>query len=90
MMKLIDKSQQKTINYIIVAVGILTAITGILAYRENKKHNKIAEENLKLEKEIKKTDESRYSGLWKGFLKVAGNFEVSVGTEYVQNQIFKK
>ena len=49
-MKLIDKSQQKTINYIIVAVGILTAITGILAYRENKKHNKIAEENLKLEK----------------------------------------
>ena len=44
----------------------------------------------KLEKEIKRTDESRYSGLWKGFLKVAGNFVVSVGTEYVQNQIFKK
>ncbi len=53
MMKLIDKSQQKTINYIIVAVGILTAITGILAYRENKKHNKIKEDNLSLEKEIK-------------------------------------
>lgn len=68
-MNVVDKKQQSTINMILIAVGVLTAITGILAYRENKKHNKIAEENLKVEKEIKvlelalKRDEIRKSGL---------------------------
>lgn len=68
-MNLVDKKQQSTINMILIAVGVLTAITGILAYRENKKHNKIAEENLKVEKELKelelalKKDQVRKSGL---------------------------
>jgi uncharacterized membrane protein YidH (DUF202 family) len=68
-MNAVDKKQQSTINIILIAVGVLTAITGILAYRENKKHNKIKEENLKVEKEIKelelalKKDEIRKSGL---------------------------
>ena len=68
-MNVVDKKQQSTINMILIAVGVLTAITGILAYRENKKHNAIAEDNLKVEKEIKvlelalKRDEIRKSGL---------------------------
>lgn len=49
----VDARQAKAINIIIVMVTTLTAVVGVLAYLENKKHAKINDEVLRLDKEIK-------------------------------------
>ena len=40
----IDKQQQLTINIILACVGVLTAVTGIMAYRDNRKHQQVQQE----------------------------------------------
>ena len=49
----IDKQQQLTINIILASVGVLTALTGIMAYRDNKKHQKVQQELFAIDREIK-------------------------------------
>lgn len=52
-MNSVDTSQGKSISYIIASVTVLTGIIGVLAYLETKKHAKINDEVLALEKQIK-------------------------------------
>ena len=49
----IDKRQQMTINIIIVAVSVATAVVGIMAYRDNKKHQKMQQDLFAIDREIK-------------------------------------
>lgn len=49
----IDIKQGKAIQYIIASVTLLTGIVGVLAYLETKKHAKINDEVLSLDKQIK-------------------------------------
>ena len=49
----IDKKQQVAINIIIVAVSITTAVVGIMAYRDGKKHRKMQEDLYAIDREIK-------------------------------------
>jgi hypothetical protein len=49
----IDAKQQKTINLIIAGVGIITAFIGIMAYRDNKKHQKVQQDLFAIDREIK-------------------------------------
>jgi len=49
----IDVKQGKSITYMVVIITALTGIVGVLAYLENKKHNKINDEVLSLDKQIK-------------------------------------
>lgn len=49
----IDAKQGRAIQYIIASVTLLTGIVGVLAYLETKKHAKINDEVLSLDKQIK-------------------------------------
>jgi hypothetical protein len=68
-MQNIDIKQGRSINYIIAFVTILTGFVGVLAYLETKKHNKINDEVLSLDKQIKtleleiKKNEARQNGI---------------------------
>jgi hypothetical protein len=68
-MENIDVKQGKSITYMIVGITILTGVVGILAYLENKKHHKINNEVLALDKQIKtlelaiKKNEAQQSGI---------------------------
>jgi hypothetical protein len=68
-MEEIDIKQDKSITYMIVGISVLTGLVGILAYLENKKHHKINNEVLAIDKQIKtlelaiKKNEARESGL---------------------------
>lgn len=48
-----DRKQQATINIMVGVITLLTAVVGVIAWWENKKHSKINDEVLKLDKEIK-------------------------------------
>jgi len=52
-MQEVDKKQQLTINLIIAGVGIITAVIGILAYRDNQKHQKVQQDLFAIDREIK-------------------------------------
>lgn len=68
-MQNIDAKQGKSIGYLIAGITALTGIVGVLAYLENKKHNKINDEVLSLDKQIKtleleiKKNEARQNGI---------------------------
>jgi hypothetical protein len=49
----IDKKQQLTINLLVAGVGIISAIVGVMAYRNNTKHQQIQKEVLNIDREIK-------------------------------------
>ena len=49
----IDKKQQTYINFILVGVGLVTAIIGIMAYRDNKKHQEMQQDLFAIDKEMK-------------------------------------
>ena len=49
----IDKKQQMTINLLVAGVGIISAIVGVMAYRNNSKHQEIQKEVLAIDREIK-------------------------------------
>jgi hypothetical protein len=49
----VDLKQGRSITYIIATVTVLTGVVGLLAYLETKKHAKIKDEVLALEKQIK-------------------------------------
>lgn len=49
----VDSKQGKAINYIVAGITILTGVVGVLAYLETKKHAKINDEVLALDKQIK-------------------------------------
>lgn len=65
----IDVKQGKAINYIVAFVTILTGVVGVMAYLEAKKHSKINDEVLNLDKQIKvlelaiKTNEAKENGV---------------------------
>lgn len=48
-----DRKQQATINIMVGVITLLTAVVGVIAWYENKKHSKINDEVMKLDKEIK-------------------------------------
>jgi len=52
-MDLTDRKQQASINIMVGMITLLTAVVGLIAWYENKKHNRINDEVLKLDKEIK-------------------------------------
>jgi hypothetical protein len=52
-MKTTDKKQQLSINLLVAGVGIISAIVGVMAYRNNLKHQLIQKEVLGIDKEIK-------------------------------------
>lgn len=68
-MDLIDRKQQQTIQLMAGVVTILATIVGLVAWMESKKHNKLNDEVLKLDKEIKtlelaiKKDVARQNGV---------------------------
>jgi len=68
-MNLTDKNQDYNIIVIASAITILTGFVGVLAYFQSKKHHKINQEVLNLEKEIKilelaqKTKEAKKNGI---------------------------
>jgi len=68
-MDLTDRKQQATINIMVGTITLLTAIVGLVAWYENKRHNKVNNDVLKLDKEIKtlelamKKKEARESGV---------------------------
>ncbi len=49
----IDKKQQLAINLIIAGVGVITALIGVMAYRDNQKHQKVQQDLFAIDKEIK-------------------------------------
>ena len=49
----VDKKQQMTINLLVAGVGIISAIVGVMAYRNNSKHQNIQKEVLAIDREIK-------------------------------------
>lgn len=49
----IDIKQGKAISYLVAISIILSGVVGVLAYLQSKKHSKINEEVLNLDKEIK-------------------------------------
>ena len=49
----IDSEQGKAIGYLVAISIILSGVVGVLAYLQSKKHAKINEEVLNLDKEIK-------------------------------------
>jgi hypothetical protein len=49
----VDKKQQMTINLLVAGVGIISAIVGVMAYRNNSKHQKFQKEVLAIDREIK-------------------------------------
>jgi len=55
-MDLTDRRQQGTINLMVGVITLLTAVVGFIAWYENKKHHKLNDEVLKLDKEIKMID----------------------------------
>jgi uncharacterized membrane protein len=65
----VDLKQGKAISYIVAFVTILTGLVGVLAYLEAKKHSKINDEVLHLDKQIKmlelalKTNEAKENGV---------------------------
>lgn len=52
-MDTVDSKQGQAINYIIALITALTGVVGVLAYLETKKHAKINDEVLALDKQIK-------------------------------------
>ena len=68
-MDLTDRKQQGAINIMVGVITLLTAVVGFIAWYENKKHAKINDEVLKLDKEIKtlelamKREEARQNGI---------------------------
>lgn len=68
-MNLIDQKQQASISLMVGVVTILATVVGLVAWYENKRHNKLNDEVLKLDKEIKtlelamKQNAARKSGL---------------------------
>jgi hypothetical protein len=52
-MQNVDKKQQITINLLVAGVGIISAIVGIMAYRNNSKHQNFQKEVLAIDREIK-------------------------------------
>jgi hypothetical protein len=65
----IDVKQGKAISYLVAISIILSGVVGVLAYLQSKKHSKINEEVLKLDKEIKvlelalKTNQAKENGI---------------------------
>jgi len=55
-MQLIDKKQQFAINILIATVGVVTAIIGVMAYRDNVKHQKVQQELFGLDGQIKQLE----------------------------------
>ena len=49
----VNERQDRSLSYLIVTMTALTAIVGALAYMQSKKHAKINDEILSLDKEIK-------------------------------------
>lgn len=49
----IDKKQQTAINVILVGVGLVTAIVGIMAYRDNRVHQELQQDLFAIDKEMK-------------------------------------
>ena len=49
----IDKKQQLVINLIIAGVGVISAFIGVMAYRDNQKHQKIQQDLFAVDREIK-------------------------------------
>jgi hypothetical protein len=52
-MQTVDKKQQLAINLIIAGVGVITAFIGVMAYRDNQKHQKVQQDLFAIDKEIK-------------------------------------
>lgn len=65
----IDKKQQLAINLIIAGVGVISAFIGVMAYRDNQKHQKIQQDLFVVDREIKllqlskERDKAKQSGL---------------------------
>jgi TRAP-type mannitol/chloroaromatic compound transport system permease small subunit len=65
----IDEKQGKAIGYLVAISIILSGVVGVLAYLQSKKHAKINEEVLNLDKEIKvlelaiKTNQAKDNGV---------------------------
>ena len=55
-MQTIDVKQQKAINLIIAGVGIITAIIGVMAYLDSKKHQTIQQDIFALDTQIKQLE----------------------------------
>jgi hypothetical protein len=55
-MKIIDVNQNRALGVMVAVVTIITAFIGTLAYVENKRHNKINDEVLNLDREIKRLE----------------------------------
>lgn len=53
MINLNNKKQPLTLSIIFATVGIITAIVGVLAYRNNRRVQEIQREVLSIDKEIK-------------------------------------
>ena len=53
MINLNNKKQPLTLSIIFASVGIITAIVGVLAYRNNRRVQEIQREVLSIDKEIK-------------------------------------
>lgn len=68
-MQAVDKKQQLAINLIIAGVGVITAFIGVMAYRDNQKHQKVQQDLFAIDKEIKllqlskERDKAKQSGL---------------------------
>lgn len=65
----VDLLQGKKITYLVAFVTLLTGVVGVLAYIETKKHHKLNDEVLHLDKQIKtmelaiKKNQARESGV---------------------------
>ena len=68
MMDLTDRKQQASINIMVGVITILATVVGLVAWMEQKRHNKLNDEVLKLDKEIKtlelasKKEEAKING----------------------------
>lgn len=65
----IDKKQQLAINLLIAFVGVITATIGVMAYRDNRKHQLVQQDIFKQDAQIKelelalKQDEAKRKGV---------------------------